>query len=60
MDNPIEEAVVCAATITAMLRWLPIWCIEMDKIITYFLWFILYSFIGCLYETVICSIAHYI
>lgn len=34
--------------------------IEMDKIITYFFWFILYSFIGCLYETVICSIAHYI
>lgn len=28
----------------------------MDKIITYLLWFILYSFIGWLYETIICSI----
>ena len=33
-----------------------LWGIEMDKIITYFLWFILYSFIGWLYETIICSI----
>ena len=23
LDNPIEEAVVCAATITSMLRWPP-------------------------------------
>lgn len=30
--------------------------IEMDRIITYFLWFILYSFTGWLYETIICSI----
>ena len=29
----------------------------MDEIITYFLWFILYSFFGWLYETVICSIS---
>ena len=28
----------------------------MDRIITYFLWFIVYSFIGWLYETIICSI----
>ena len=46
MDNQIEKAVVCAATIISMLRWLPIWCIEMDEIITYFFWFILYMDVG--------------
>ena len=49
MNNQIEEAGVCAGTITAMLRWLPTG-FEMGRIITYFLWFILYtvSLNGCM------------